>query len=229
MSSANGYYARSLSGERLRRCYALASPEVQDYLRGENERLLASAGEAGRVLELGCGYGRILSALAGSTGFVAGIDTALASLALARVGGERVAAMNAARLGFAAGSFDLVACLQNGIAVFGVDRDELVGEAVRVLRPGGKVLLSSYSPAFWPHRLQWFERQSALGLVGPIDRDATRPGRIVCRDGFVSATVSADELASLASRFGLYEITDDGRSVFCEITPHHGREKPVDA
>ncbi|MBZ0089854.1 MAG: class I SAM-dependent methyltransferase, partial [Thermoanaerobaculia bacterium] len=163
----------------------------------------------GRVLELGCGYGRALAALVGTAELLVGIDTALGSLALARKGAWRVAATNAGSLGFRAASFDLVACIQNGISVFGVDRRRLVAEAVRVVHPGGTVLLSSYSPAFWPHRLEWFERQSALGLVGPIDFEVTRPGRIVCRDGFVSGTTSADEFASLAASFGRYEITDN--------------------
>src|SRR5512143_2589129 len=126
----NDYYARSLSGERLRRCYELVSPEVRAYLDGEAARLVACRGASGRVLELGCGYGRVLTLLSGTARFLVGIDTALGSLALARRSGCRVAQMNAACLGFAAKSFDLVACIQNGISVFGVDPERLVSEAV---------------------------------------------------------------------------------------------------
>ena len=44
--------------------------------------------------------------------------------------------MNAAALGFAARTFDAVVCIQNGIAVFGVDRRALVEEAWSILFEG---------------------------------------------------------------------------------------------
>jgi len=214
-----GYYAKSLSGERLRRCYEIASPEVRAYLGGEIHRLLALPGARGSVLELGCGYGRMLAALAGSARWLVGIDNAMGSVAMAHAGGWPVATMDAATLGFASGAFDLVACMQNGISAFAVDRERLVAEAVRATRPGGTALFSSYSAAFWPFRLRWFEDQAAAGLLGPLDRDATRPGRIVCQDGFVSESVSPEGFEALAARHGRHRITDDGLSVFCEIFP----------
>jgi SAM-dependent methyltransferase len=79
-----GYYARQLSGERLRRCYEIASPRVRRYLEAEIEHLLEAVGPRAQVLELGCGYGRVLRALAGKAGRVVGVDTSYESLRLAR-------------------------------------------------------------------------------------------------------------------------------------------------
>ena len=62
--------------------------------------------------------------------------------------------MDALNLTFEDSEFDKVICVQNGICAFGVDREMFVREALRVARPGGRLLLSSYSERFWPDRLR---------------------------------------------------------------------------
>lgn len=220
-----GYYSEKLAAERLRACYDLASPAVTAYLEAEIGFVLERVAPSMRVLELGCGYGRVLRRLAEKAGDVVGIDTSPASLRLVRdfvagMGEVRVAAMNAIRLGFPDQVFDATICIQNGVSAFGVDQRELVAEAVRVTRSGGRVLFSSYSAAFWADRLAWFEAQAAHGLVGEIDRDATRAGVIVCKDGFRATTLDADGFAALARSLGLgAEIAEVNRSsLFCELT-----------
>ena len=70
--------------------------------------------------------------------------------------------------------FDAVVCLQNGISAFHVDPERLIGESLRVTKPGGTVFLSSYSDRFWAYRLAWFKLQEAEGLVGEIDYEKNR-------------------------------------------------------
>ena len=219
------YYADKLSAERLRRCYELAPPRVRQYLEAELQHALARIRPSDRVLELGCGYGRLLERIAPRARFVVGIDTSPASLRLA---GElllktphcRLAAMNAAALGFRDGVFDVVLCLQNGVSAFKVDPRTLVCESLRVTRPGGRVLLSSYAERFWPDRLEWFRLQAEHGLLGEIDWDATGAGVIVCKDGFRATTVGPDEFraltAGLPATVHISEV--DGSSVCCELT-----------
>ena len=229
------YYAQKLSAERLQRVYALASERVKQYLQAEIEYVRERIRPHSRVLELGCGYGRVLSCLAPRAGMCLGIDTAIGSLCLCaesfvaseKVASEKVAsgkvataAMNAAGLGLKDGTFDVVACVQNGISAFGVDQATLIREAVRVARPGGKVLFSSYSEKFWPYRLDWFRQQSAAGLLGEIDEQATADGVIVCKDGFRAVTIGPEQFSILIERCGLTAtITEvDHSSIFCEIT-----------
>lgn len=219
-----GYYARKLSGERLRRCYELASPRVRRYLEAEIDFVLGRIEPGSRVLEVGCGYGRVVRSLAGKARRVVGIDTACESLLLARevMAGTRcwhLAAMDAAELGFSRGAFDLVACVQNGIEAFRVDRTALVREAVRVTRPGGRVLLSTYSARFWEPRLDWFRAQAEAGLLGAIDQKATGDGVIVCTGGFRSGTMNPESFLALTSDLGLAaSLTEvDDSSLFCEI------------
>lgn len=223
-----GYYDEKLAAERLRRCYELATPMVQVYLRGEVDFLRQRLAPGGTMLELGCGYGRALSALAGHPRVLAGVDSSGASLRLAReergVCSDFLIRMDAGRLGFKGDVFDAVVCIQNGISAFQVDRRQLVAEALRVTAPGGVALFSSYAARFWPFRLEWFEIQAAHGLVGEIDRRLTREGQIVCRDGFRAGTVSPEEFLSLAAAVGCpARITEvAGSSLFCEFLKPHG-------
>ena len=218
-----GYYAQKLAGERLRACYAVAPPRTRQYLAAEVDFVRDRVEPGDRVLELGCGYGRVLEALIRTPASrVTGLDSARESLGLARTElGNRADLLlaDASRTGLRDHSFDLVLCIQNGISAFKVDPLALALEAVRVTRPGGRVLFSTYAERFWTARLAWFEAQAAAGLLGEIDREATGDGVIVCRDGFRATTFSPEQFRALAGSLALparlAEI--DGSSLFCEI------------
>lgn len=218
------YYAETLSAERLLSCYELAPPRVRRYLQAESEFVLERVRPGARVLELGCGYGRVLIRLLERTGAVVGIDNAAASLRLARrrLGEDspcRLVLGDAGRLPFAAGSFDLVICIQNGVSAFKVAPRRLIDEAVRVTRAGGAALFSSYAERFWDSRLEWFRAQAAQGLIGEIDEAATGDGVIVCKDGFRATTAGPPDFARWMSGRGMaWRTTEvDGSSLFCEI------------
>lgn len=207
-AAVGGYYRERLSGERLRRCYELASPRIRRYLEAEIAYLQEILAGAGSVLELGCGYGRVAFRLAETIPVVVGIDNARGSLRLGieQAGGTRAlsfAAMDACGLGFRDASFDAVICVQNGICAFGADPGILLDEALRVTRPGGQAVFSTYSASIWPERLEWFEAQAAAGLLGALDLDQTRDGVIVCRDGFRSGTFSREGFLDLARERGI--------------------------
>ena len=219
-----GYYEEKLSGEALRHCYEVAPPRVRQYLEAEIQFALSRLRHTDVVLELGCGYGRVAVRLAEIAERVVGIDTSCDSLDLARQLAGRSSAckfmeMNAVDLAFPAGEFDAVVCVQNAICAFGVDQARLIREVLRVTRPGGRLLFSSYSEEFWPHRLSWFEAQAKAGLVGEIDYTATGDGVIVCVDGFRVGLMTPEVLRSLCDSLGLAcEITVvGGSSVFCEV------------
>jgi 2-polyprenyl-6-hydroxyphenyl methylase/3-demethylubiquinone-9 3-methyltransferase len=223
-TSGMGYYADRLSGARLRECYEIAPPRVRRYLAAEIRFVQERLNPDDVVLELGCGYGRVALQLEKAAERVVGIDTSAGSLTLAREtapSGSRCefVEMDAVDLRFSDGEFDAVVCVQNGICAFGVDPSRLLDEALRVTRPGGKVLFSSYSDRFWEHRLHWFELQAERGLVGEIDYKATGDGFIVCKDGFRAGAMSAEGFESLCARVGIVPtitVVDDS-SVFCEI------------
>jgi hypothetical protein len=57
---ASGYYSARLAGERLRLAYELAPPRVRQYLEAEIQHVASQLPTGARVLELSCGYGRVL-------------------------------------------------------------------------------------------------------------------------------------------------------------------------
>jgi 2-polyprenyl-6-hydroxyphenyl methylase/3-demethylubiquinone-9 3-methyltransferase len=224
MASVSNYYAERLSADRLARCYEVAPPAVQRYLEAEIQHILGAIQPGDRVLELGCGYGRVLARLAPEASFIAGIDVSLASLASAASSATRrtpfrLAAMDATALGFRPGSFDLVCCPQNGISAFHADQRTLLESAVWVTAAGGSVQFFSYADEFWEDRVAWFRAQAAAGLIGEIDEAATGDGAIVCRDGFTATTVSPDRFRELARGLGRSVSVGvlEHASVVCEI------------
>jgi len=218
------YYSTKLSAERLKRCYDIAPERTKQYLESEIRYVLSHVDSSDTVLELGCGYGRLLSRIAGRCRMLVGIDTSYDSL---RMGMETLSdhgtihlfQMDAGRLGLSSKSFDVTMCIQNGISAFRLDPLVLVSEAIRVTRSGGLCLFSSYSDKFWDARLEWFRVQSEEGLLGEIDWDLTKEGEIICKDGFKATTYGPGDFMRVAEvlevRAALVEI--DESSLFCLI------------
>jgi 2-polyprenyl-6-hydroxyphenyl methylase/3-demethylubiquinone-9 3-methyltransferase len=221
-----GYYEKKLSAERLKKCYEIASPRVRQYFSSELSHVLGKIDPGEKVLDLGCGYGRILPDLAQKAGMVVGIDKSDSSLILAKetinnISNCVLVQVNAVQLSFIKNAFDVVICIQNGISAFHVDQKELIMESIRVTKPGGTVLFSSYSDKFWNHRLEWFQKQADAGLLGEIDYEKTGDGLIVCKDGFKATTVRPSHFLALTSDLDVeVKIVEvDESSLFCEITP----------
>lgn len=220
----NDYYAEKLSADRLKRVYEMATPRVQQYFEAEVNYVMEKIHNNDSVLDLGCGYGRIIPFLSRRARSVVGIDTSLSSLLMGKemlsgISNYNLLQMDALHLGFRDNSFDVVVCIQNGISAFHVDQKELMKETIRVTKPGGKILFSSYAEKFWNHRLEWFRLQSEAGLLGEIDYEKTQDGVIVCKDGFTATTASPEQFLSLASKLNVEtKITEvDESSLFCEM------------
>lgn len=224
MDYMNDYYIEKLSADRLQRCYDIAPQRVGQYLQAELKFVLDRINPSDLVLELGCGYGRIIPSLATKARWVVGIDTSVSSLlygqkSLCNTSNCVLIQMDAAQLSFLDRTFDVVVCIQNGISAFHTDQGRLIRESVRVAKRGGMILFSSYSDKFWEYRLEWFRRQSEAGLVGEIDFDKTGAGVIVCKDGFTASTVNRDRFLELTAGLGVDTtiVEVDDSSLFCEM------------
>ncbi len=218
------YYSDKLSAENLKRCYDIAPPRVKQYLAAEIEHVRSRIKPGDLALELGCGYGRVLAPLAGSTARVVGIDTSQSSLHMAHdylreCSSVFLCLMDAVNMGFRTACFDVVFCIQNGMSAFHVDQRALITSAVSVSKPDGRVLFSSYAEDFWQERLNWFRVQAAYGLLGEIDEDKTGNGVIICKDGFRATTVLPEEFVRLTDGVGKKVSIEriDNSSIFCEI------------
>lgn len=217
------YYKEKLSANKLVRCYEIAPPRIKQYLNAEIQFVVSNFHGTDWVLELGCGYGRVLKEASQFVSWIVGNDTSKESLKLAHAMEScqncAVFLMDASQTSFRSGIFDAVFCIQNGISAFGVNKKRLVAESIRITRDNGIIFFSSYSPKIWAARLEWFKEQSRLGLIGEIDEEKTRDGTIVCKDGFKATTVSDDQFAELFHEFGLKAsiIEVDESSIFCKV------------
>lgn len=222
----SNYYIDKLSANRLKLCYDIAPLRVIQYLNAEVNHVLKKIRCDDIVLELGCGYGRIIPRLARKARMVIGIDNSFESLSLGLeyLGGipnYYLIDMNAIQLAFKSRTFDVIVCIQNGISAFHVDQKALIQESIRVTKVGGIVLFSSYSDKFWKDRMEWFQLQSNAGLLGEIDTKKSHDGVIICKDGFKATTVRPNDFLSLVKGLNVDVkiVKVNESSLFCEIIP----------
>ncbi len=218
------YYRKTLSADRLKMCYDIAPSRTVQYLEAEINHVLQHMDTNYTVLELGCGYGRVLNRLADKCGPLVGIDISYDNVKMAQdILKEKtnvdVILMDAEFSGFLKRQFDVVICIQNGLSAFKIEPLTLIEETLNVTKKGGLCLFSSYSGKFWQARLEWFVKQSEAGLLGEIDYDATKEGLIVCKDGFISSTFDEKDFQKFSDDLSLNSriIEVDESSIFWEI------------
>lgn len=133
---------------RLVEVYDAESPWGQD-----DDYFFALVNETpgARVLDLGCGTGRLALALAAAGHLVTGIDPSSASLAAARIkaGAERVTWNQGTAESAPEAAFD-VAIMTGHVSQFLLSEDEwsrALGALRRALVPGGRLAFHAYDPA----------------------------------------------------------------------------------
>lgn len=152
------------------------------------------------VLDLGCGTGRHALWMAAAGAGVTAVDFSEGMLAEARrkPGSERVRFLACdlrRRLPFADGAFDLVV---SGLVLEHIpDLDGFFGEARRVLRSGGRAVISAMHPAM-------FLRGAQARFTDPESGEIVRPGSVPHQvEDFVAAARRAgfgvDSVAESAS------------------------------
>ena len=143
--------------------------EVEAWL----ERLRGERTGPPRILDAGSGTGGLLANLR-SEGWKVGIEISPAAVRLARTRGTWLVRGSVSALPFADASFDAVVSI-DVLCHSGVEERQAVGEAARVLRPGGLLLVQV--PAFDFLRgghdaAVWTKRRYRRGEVGRILTDA---------------------------------------------------------
>ena len=222
------YYSKKLFALKLKKAYEIAPPRIKQYLEAEIQFVKKQLRPSDVVLELGCGYGRVLKRLADKVKTIVGIDIAEASLKYAQEyltekSNVELHFMTARSMKFENQTFDAVVGIQNAISALKIEPKLLLEESIRVTKNGGKIILSSYSEKIWEERLSWFNKQSEEGLLGEIDYEKTKNGTIVCKNGFKASTFSESGFNKLVTELKLDATIEevDESSIFCVITAPH--------
>lgn len=186
------------------RCQQLAPPRIRALMRAEEEFLLALPEAADSFLDVGCGSGRILEALAGYSRRLAGIDLVSANLLYSR---RRVARpdlllvrCDALSMPFLDRRFSAVGVMINTLGNFGDGQLALLREMRRV---GGKVIAGCYSLEAEDTQREWYALLQAEGLLGPEDTTRSDRFHFVSRDGYVSERFDEGRLGGLLRAAGM--------------------------
>lgn len=128
------------------RAYDSRIPLQRSWQRKRYEAVTKFVPASGRVLDVGCGSSRILSALTNTVG----LDIQLNKLRFARCYGCPLVNGDVFRLPFRTGTFDCLICSQ--LVEHLPAGDEPFSEMARVLRTGGHLILGTpdYGTASWP-------------------------------------------------------------------------------
>jgi len=109
----------------------------------------------GLCLDLGCGSGGYLGALAATGRTIVGLDRSADQLRYARHRSSHVVQGDAAVLPFTAGSFGAVAAIWISTDVD--DFTAVLAEAARVLQPGGPLVFYGAHPCFNGPHVEWLD------------------------------------------------------------------------
>jgi SAM-dependent methyltransferase len=178
-------WGAAIAPETSMAVYALGSLELLAAATAELMELLERCGVLAperRVLDLGCGTGRVAAALAARVGSITACDISGAMVARARdrcrgLGNVTVQQIDGRDLGpFAARSFDLVLAVDSFPYVYRAGGDALarryLEDSARLLRPGGDILILNLS-----------YRGDLEADRGDLQRFARSNGFNVLRDG----------------------------------------------
>jgi ubiquinone/menaquinone biosynthesis C-methylase UbiE len=161
-----------------------------------------------RILDVGCGTGRLLEALAKdhSRERLAGIDLSGGMLGVARrrlPSEVRLVQGDAAALPFPDGGFDLV--LTMSAFHFWPRPRAALGEIHRVLGSGGRLVLTDWSRDFWGPRL----REAWLRLLDPSHHRTWRLDEVEELLGAVGFRVVARDLYRIRPTWGMMTVGAD--------------------
>jgi ubiquinone/menaquinone biosynthesis C-methylase UbiE len=122
---------------------------------------------------------------------------------------------NAVQLPLADRTFDATFLVQNTLGNMEGIEEQVFSESLRVIRPGGKLIVSAYSEDSFEIRRLWYDRLIDIGIFGRVWLDSPKIAR--SDTGWSSRCFDREELKTFfASKIQALEITKiDSLFYFC--------------
>ena len=177
-----------------------APPLIQEFFEKEIDFLQAHINHTERILEVGCGYGRLLEILLPKTVVAVGIDFSKQLLDKSRMRlkekNVELYEMNAEHIDFRDDSFDYALCLGATFGNMPGIEQQVLREMKRVSNLGGEVIISVFSEEAKDSQIENYKR---LGLKGITDDGVA----VHTDEGFYSRRFARNDLVELFENAGL--------------------------
>jgi len=174
--------------------------EVLDYLKAEEEYLLSKIREGSKVVDFGCGRGRILKLLLNRAELLVGVDHSRKMLnyceeLFKKHKHVRCHLSDVRSTPLRDDIFDYTLCMY---ATFGSfhEPEKVLKEMIRVTKPGGKIILSVYSEDALDTVLKMYESKG-------IRVERIEGNVIYTKEGDVARLFSKEEIRKLLARHNL--------------------------
>ncbi|MEI6850323.1 MAG: class I SAM-dependent methyltransferase, partial [archaeon] len=153
------------------------------------------------LVEIGCGYGRLLSLLSDKGKTVTGIDFSKslidkAKFNLSKKKNVKILEMNAAKLNFDDNAFDFVLCLDASFGNMPNIEEQVLKEMKRVCKIGGTLIISVFSENAKKAQMENYKR---IGLTNIKDDGIA----VHTSEGLYSRRFSKNELDELFFKISL--------------------------
>lgn len=202
------FFSRTEQSEFITRVYLETPAVIQNFFRQESQMLQKTLSGAGRVLEVGCGFGRVLEWVPEGVRYT-GVDIARHNVTEAKARNPRGDWIcgDATALSFGDQVFDAVFCIQNTLGNMEGIETRVMAEMRRVCRKKGKVILSVYAEDSFETRRIWYDRLVDIGIFRRIWMDPDHP-RITRSDtGWSSRCFDRTEVRGFFEGASSLEIT----------------------
>lgn len=182
--------------------YTDGSDALKEWFQKEDEFLLKNIKKDCTLLDVGFGSGRHLRKLSSVAKMVFGIDKSSSFYqgfiqATDKYKNIRIFHESAQSTHFENDFFDYIICMDNTFGNFGLERNSIIKEFKRILKPSGKIFISVFSEHALDERIKEYKR---IGL--PIKSIDQETGYILSEDNVVLEQFSRENLQDIFATHG---------------------------